>query len=901
MEVSFMDGSCESIFHGWQLAAINIDLPSHCIQTAVMEAIKTGEELLQAARQGDVKAVTTLLQHRSGNMAWIKDSAGWTPLHVAAFKGHLQVVTRLLLEDGGKTALQSGDAEGHTPLHCAAEGGNIKVVELLLAMGADPRAVSCRGATAADLAKAFGFTTIAKLIEHYACTTYGVHAHHNNDVTIRRASTSKELKPLHRRSISPSPNVDHRRLSASDVRFSTPTKLHDNSCRQHQSSMAYYSGRTSDNKKSSADATRQHHNRLQQSTPKNLLLLEMLPQSGREPEVKFEHDSKLPSIISMPSNTLKPTENETLFSEVGARIARQKHQINTQHTSPHSSFRKLEHSGEKQNVAQSRRSKPGIQEENDSIYTPLHNKDKGDINTNRPTPCQRTPRLTLATLLGKARGSRMGLNSMLEKVTQNKSTESILQVPANQIEHQHILMVGNQNLNAFSLRKKSRSMSTELYMSDSDAIPTDERRNVSTELHVANSGMGPKDKRNIIGISSKEEHRLSVMIPPQNVKLTPCSSMDKEQEKHRIKESTDLYNKVKYEMSDKSSPRLQLHHHTTEKTQKHFNLVASRNTICTEGLKHTNEIIENPPLAIAATEPNIRLVSDGTTDLGIHGQRIISSASRSNQGIGQNTMMEESADSLQDSLPELLPQSLQVEMNVFRDNEVSIKHSLGQLDFSTGDSSDDENIMTMDKFPVTPSAACESIIDSDVGEKQSALASACISSTTSSAKIKDPHEHSILRDFQVFRDLSKSPAGPQVEKALTTMASSLADETSPNLHIQNISDVQVVSAEHALKVSLERTMTNADGIFGTHQDIPSISKPDRVKETKSSFNGPNMPTYAPPLRIKQMKKSVSVPMVKNSNPNNDIDAEAPENLLVQEDKVRQSLKPRSLIFKEIFR
>ncbi|XP_071449347.1 pre-mRNA splicing regulator USH1G-like [Hetaerina americana] len=63
------------------------------------------------------------------------DSDGMTPVHWAAFCGHLPAL-RLLIGMGGKPG--KGDASGNTALHHAAAGGHLKVVAFLIAMGGNP-------------------------------------------------------------------------------------------------------------------------------------------------------------------------------------------------------------------------------------------------------------------------------------------------------------------------------------------------------------------------------------------------------------------------------------------------------------------------------------------------------------------------------------------------------------------------------------------------------------------------------------------------------------------------------------------------------------------------------------------------------------------------------------------
>lgn len=64
-----------------------------------------------------------------------KDNAGYTPLHEACSRGHLEIA-RILLQYGAnhsETALS-----GIRPLHEAIENGHVEIIRLLISYGADP-------------------------------------------------------------------------------------------------------------------------------------------------------------------------------------------------------------------------------------------------------------------------------------------------------------------------------------------------------------------------------------------------------------------------------------------------------------------------------------------------------------------------------------------------------------------------------------------------------------------------------------------------------------------------------------------------------------------------------------------------------------------------------------------
>jgi ankyrin repeat protein len=74
---------------------------------------------------------------------------GWTPLHYASTKGHLDIIN-LLLENNAYIDAESPN--GTTPLMMAAQYGTPEAVKLLLNAGADPLIKNGLGLTAFDFA-----------------------------------------------------------------------------------------------------------------------------------------------------------------------------------------------------------------------------------------------------------------------------------------------------------------------------------------------------------------------------------------------------------------------------------------------------------------------------------------------------------------------------------------------------------------------------------------------------------------------------------------------------------------------------------------------------------------------------------------------------------------------------
>jgi ankyrin repeat protein len=88
---------------------------------------------------------------------------GWTPLHLAAFFGHLDAA-RLLLDAGADVRAVSHNSLKNTPLHAATAGRHADIALTLLAAGADPSAVDAGGYTPLQIAKQNGLDTVVAAI-----------------------------------------------------------------------------------------------------------------------------------------------------------------------------------------------------------------------------------------------------------------------------------------------------------------------------------------------------------------------------------------------------------------------------------------------------------------------------------------------------------------------------------------------------------------------------------------------------------------------------------------------------------------------------------------------------------------------------------------------------------------
>jgi ankyrin repeat protein len=94
--------------------------------------------LFEAAAAGLLDDVERLLEENP-KLVTERSHDGWTPLHLAAFFGHLDLV-RMLLDAGAPMLAISNNNEANLPINAAAAGRRIAVVRLLVERGCPPDA-----------------------------------------------------------------------------------------------------------------------------------------------------------------------------------------------------------------------------------------------------------------------------------------------------------------------------------------------------------------------------------------------------------------------------------------------------------------------------------------------------------------------------------------------------------------------------------------------------------------------------------------------------------------------------------------------------------------------------------------------------------------------------------------
>lgn len=125
-----------------KVAEVLIDWP----KTDVNRLNDKGESALMLAALTDQQDLAQKLIRKGADV----NKTGWTPLHYAATKGHLAIIS-LLLEQHAYIDAESPN--GTTPLMMAAMYGTAAAVKLLLQEGADPQLKNQQGLTALEFAE----------------------------------------------------------------------------------------------------------------------------------------------------------------------------------------------------------------------------------------------------------------------------------------------------------------------------------------------------------------------------------------------------------------------------------------------------------------------------------------------------------------------------------------------------------------------------------------------------------------------------------------------------------------------------------------------------------------------------------------------------------------------------
>ena len=127
------------------------------------------KQTIKAAKSGNTTAVRALLD-ADRTLVNARDSDASTPLHCAAWKGHVEVVT-LLLESGADIQAKNENCHwGDTALHAAAHGNQRAVAEALIDRGADLHALNSAGNTPLAETAVHKASAVANLLKKRGAT-----------------------------------------------------------------------------------------------------------------------------------------------------------------------------------------------------------------------------------------------------------------------------------------------------------------------------------------------------------------------------------------------------------------------------------------------------------------------------------------------------------------------------------------------------------------------------------------------------------------------------------------------------------------------------------------------------------------------------------------------------------
>lgn len=128
-----------------------------------IQARAAGDEVIQAAKQGDLNLLRKL--HQEGVNLVVLDENGMTALHHAARNGYENIVGFLLSAAPSSLLNVSENNNGHTALHKAAIHRRHNICSMLASCGASLTKADNQGLTAKQLASQAGDEELAAYLE----------------------------------------------------------------------------------------------------------------------------------------------------------------------------------------------------------------------------------------------------------------------------------------------------------------------------------------------------------------------------------------------------------------------------------------------------------------------------------------------------------------------------------------------------------------------------------------------------------------------------------------------------------------------------------------------------------------------------------------------------------------
>jgi ankyrin repeat protein len=144
--------------------------PSSAIAASTKQMIEQVQQakqdysLFEAVEKGDLEQLELLIS--KGADVNLKNQEGWTPLHIAAKEGHVDIAALLIKNraEVNERINSRDDPSGLTPLHIAAYSNHVDVVELLIGAGAQINVHGTYGHTPLEYAAGRGDKDIVELL-----------------------------------------------------------------------------------------------------------------------------------------------------------------------------------------------------------------------------------------------------------------------------------------------------------------------------------------------------------------------------------------------------------------------------------------------------------------------------------------------------------------------------------------------------------------------------------------------------------------------------------------------------------------------------------------------------------------------------------------------------------------
>ena len=142
-----------------------LQFAAYCRNQSAIEILRSYKKelnIFEAASVADIDTVSKLI-NQSSNLINSFSTDGFTPLGLASFFGHIDIV-KSLLSKGANPNIAANNQFQVAPIHSACAISNYEIAEILIKNGADVNAKQMRGVTPLHSAAHNGQTKLAKLL-----------------------------------------------------------------------------------------------------------------------------------------------------------------------------------------------------------------------------------------------------------------------------------------------------------------------------------------------------------------------------------------------------------------------------------------------------------------------------------------------------------------------------------------------------------------------------------------------------------------------------------------------------------------------------------------------------------------------------------------------------------------